>query len=99
MVEYSSEAMYMATATSNLDRICKLDLILDALLTTVLDAASTDSINEYQLDDGQTKIKTVYNGAEAVLRSINVLERTRQIYINRLNGRSFRMIDSRNMRR
>tara|TARA_R110001632_G_scaffold183114_7_gene303223 strand:- start:596 stop:901 length:306 start_codon:yes stop_codon:yes gene_type:complete len=99
MVEYSSASKYIESATSLCDKITKLDAVLDALMTTVLDAASTDSITEYQLDDGQTKIKTIYKGAAGVLASINALERVKQIYVNRLNGRSFRMIDSRNQRR
>ncbi len=99
MVEYSSASLYIESATSLCDKIAKIDTVLDALLNTVLEAAETDNITEYQLDDGQTKIKAIYKGADAVLRSISALERVKQIYVNRLNGHSVRMIDSRNLRR
>lgn len=99
MVEYSSASLYIESATSLRDKIDKIDAVLDALLSSVLEAAETDNITEYQLDDGQTKIKAIYKGADAVLRSISALERVRQIYVNGLNGRCFRLVDSRNLRR
>lgn len=99
MVEYSSEFLYIDAASTLCDKITRIDSIIDALLTAALDAALSENITEYQLDDGQTKIKAIYRGTDAIFKSINVLERTKQIYVNRLNGRTFRLIDSRNLRR
>ena len=99
MVEYSSAFTYIDSATSLKDKICRIDAIIDALMNTALSAAATDSFSEYVLDDGQTKIRATYKGTEAIFNSINTLERTKQLYVNRLNGRVFRLVDGQSFRR
>src|SRR3990167_65447 len=98
MVQYDSAQIYIDSATTLREKIVKIDLIIIALETTALKAASTDEISEYWLDDGQTKIKTVYKGADSVLKSIMAFESIKQMYINRLNGRVMRLVDSKNLK-
>jgi len=92
MVIYDSAFIYIDSATSLRDKITRIDAIIDALLNTALASAATDNFTEYVLDDGQTKIRATYKGTDAIFNSINVLERTKQIYVNRLNGRTFRLV-------
>ena len=99
MVTYDSAYLYIETATGLKDKIAKIDVIINALLATALASASTDQFTEYVLDDGQTKIRATYKGTDAIFRSINVLERTKQIYINQVNGRTFRLVDGKSFRR
>ena len=99
MVVYDSAQVYIESSTNLCDKIEKIDAIIAALETTALKAASNDNIEEYWLDDGQSKIKTVYKGADEVMKSIVAFERMRQIYVNRLNGRVVRMVDSKSFRR
>lgn len=96
MVTYSSGAEYVLSKTTIKARIAAIDQIIDALVLTSLKAAERDHIEEYWLNDGQTQIKTIYNGAEAVQRSIQAFEKTKQYYINQLHGRSIRLVDSKN---
>ena len=98
MVQYDSAQIYIDSATTLREKIVKIDLIIIALETTALKAASTDEISEYWLDDGQTKIKTVYKGADSVLKSIMAFESIKQMYINRLNGRVMKLVDSKNLK-
>jgi hypothetical protein len=99
MIEYDSAAIYIDGATTLGEKITRIDAIINALLTTAAEAAGSDNISEYWLDDGQTRIKTVYRGSSAVFRSIEAFERLKQIYVNRLNGRVFRLVDSKNFTR
>ena len=99
MVIYDSEGLYIESATSLADKICKIDAVIAVLFTTVLKAAGTDNFTEYVLDDGQTKIRATYKGADSVLKSIKVLETMKNYYVNQLNGRSFRLVDSKSFRR
>ncbi len=96
MVTYESGAEYVLSKTTIKARIAAIDQIIEALLTTALKAAERDQIEEYWLNDGQTQIKTIYNGAEAVQRSIQAFQKTKHYYINQLNGRSVRLIDGKN---
>ncbi len=93
MIIYDSAKIYIDSANSLKDKISRIDSIIDALLNTALESATSDNITEYMLDDGQTKIKTVYRSTDSVFKSINALERTKQIYLNRLNGRTIRLVD------
>ena len=81
------------------EKIEKIDAIIAALEDTALQSAGNDNIEEYWLDDGQSKIKTSYKGTDQIFKSIIAFERMRQIYVNRLNGFVVRMVDSRSLRR
>lgn len=96
MVVYKSADIYIETATSLRDKITKIDAIITALTATALKSAATDNITEYRLDDGQTKIETIYKGTDAIFKSIHAFEKIKQMYINQLNGRSMRLVDSKN---
>lgn len=93
---YDSAAIYLQTATSLTDKIAKIDAIIDALFVAATTASSTDNITEYSLDDGQTKIRTVYRGSAGVFTAIRGFETMRNYYTNQLNGRMVRLVDSKN---
>lgn len=99
MVVYDSAYIYINSATTLCDKIDKIDSIITALEDTALKSAANDDITEYNLDDGQTKIKTVYKGTDAVLKSINSFIKLKQYYVNQLNGRHVRLVDGKSMRR
>jgi len=99
MVIYDSAYIYIDSATTLAEKIDKLDTIITALEDTALKAAANDDIEEYWVDDGQAKIKTTYRSAMAVINSIQAFERMRQMYINKLNGRVSRLVDSHSLRR
>lgn len=95
-VYYDSAAIYIQCASTLQDRIIRIDAIITALYDTALKAAANDNLTEYSLNDGQTVIRTVYKGADSVLSSIKAFESIKQMYINQLNGRVFRLVDSKN---
>lgn len=101
MVIYESAFCYINSTTNIYDKIVKLDAIIYKLLETAMTAAEDDNISEYSLDDGQTKIRSVYKGADAVLRSIDGFEKIRNRYVTQYNrvhtGSIFRLIDSKNL--
>lgn len=99
MVTFDSAGIYIASATSTEDKITRIDAIITALLTVSLTAASNDNISSYMLDDGQTKINTAYKGVDSVVASIKAFEDLKTYYQNQLNGRVFRLVDSKSFRR
>lgn len=99
MVVFDSAALYVVNAVTIQDKITRVDKIIDALMTTALIAAAKDNVTEYMLDDGQTKIQTMYRSASEVLSSIKSFEAIKQMYINQLNGRVVRLVDEKNFRR
>lgn len=93
---YDSSSVYIEKATSLQDKITRIDAVISALLTTATKAAANDHLTEYMLDDGQTKIQTTYRGTDEIFKSIQAFEKLKNIYVNQLNGRVFRLTDSKN---
>lgn len=98
MVIYNSAEKYIQSQTTLCGKIAKIDAIIEVLESTALKSAANDDINELMLDDGQTKIKTIYKGTDAVLRSIKGFEQIREMYVNRFNGRKFKLVDGSSLR-
>ena len=93
MAIFESASIYIQSASSLQDKIVCLDNIIAALELEALDAAGNMGITEYQLDDGQTKIRTNYRSTTQIAAAIDDFERIKQRYVNRLNGHSFRLVD------
>ncbi len=77
-------------------RIDKINVLIDTLLDAQLVFAADPNKKEYGLDDGQTKIKVMYRDLDAVALSIRTWENLKTMYLNRVNGRVFRSLDSKN---
>ena len=99
MAVYDSAYIYIQGASKLCDKIVRIDAIIDALEDVSLKAAATDNIEEYWLDDGQSKIRTMYKGADDVAKSIHQYEKIRTRYVNRLNGRIHKRVPSSSFRR
>jgi len=93
MAEYESGYAFIETASSLKQKVACIDLVIDGLLNSALKAVENEDISEYWLDDGQTKIKTVYRSAAEVMKSIRGYEQIKNIYLNRINGFSVQLID------
>lgn len=93
---YDSAAIYIESCTSLRAKITAVDAIITALYVVAATAAGTDNITEYSLDDGQTKIRTMYRGSAGVFNAITGFETLRNRYLNQLNGRMVRLVDSKN---
>lgn len=98
MIYYDSAAIYIDSASTLREKIVKVSAIITALEDTALHAAANAGIQEYWLDDGQTKIRQSYRSSKEVEASITGFETIRQRYINKLNGRMVRLVDYKNFR-
>jgi 2C-methyl-D-erythritol 2,4-cyclodiphosphate synthase len=97
-VYYDSASIYIDCASDLRGKITRIDAIITALEDAALVAAAKGDITEYSLDDGQTKIRTVYRDASSIATAIANFEQIKQRYINRLNGRHVRLVDGKNFR-
>ncbi len=96
MAIYTSADVYVDSKTSLRAKIAAIEEIQAALLTSALKAAAKGAISQYSLNDGQTIIQTTYRNSKEIEASYNAFERIRQMYLNRLNGRRIRLVDSKN---
>lgn len=99
MVVFDRCGLYIESFTQLSDKITAINRVIDALETSALNiAAGGDSVQEYQLNDGQTIIKEVYRSSAQIANAINAFEAIKQRYVNRLNGRVIRGVDSKNFK-
>jgi hypothetical protein len=96
MVIYDSAGLYLESKTTMAERVDAIQEIIDALILKAADATATANYEEYSLNDGQTQIRTRYRSVQDIEAAITVFDRLLQRYLNRLNGRAMRMVDSKN---
>lgn len=90
-IYYPSFRAYFEDADRLRDKITRLETIIDAQLTLLATSGLEDDVRSYRLNDGQTIINVVRRSADEIMKSIRHLEFTRNMYINRINGRVIRM--------
>lgn len=100
-VYFDTTGRYIESCTTLQQKITAIDNIILILIGQLSTPASSgsDNISEYQLNDGQTIIREVYRGTKGITDALNALEIQKQMYVNRLNGRVHRAVDTKNFRR
>jgi len=98
--KYFSIREYIESGSTLLERIKLIDQLIDKMLLSQLEATEgkDPSIAEYQMNDGQMFVRTRYRSNSDLESGILSLERLKQTYINRLNGRVFLLRNQKGMR-
>ena len=94
-----TEILYIQSATSLENRLERINQIIDALELLLLQNIGKSGIDEYSLDDGQIKIKTIYRSVDSMSAAIDALEKQKQRLLNQLNGRAFNIRSWQGLRR
>ncbi len=97
MREYTRAGLYLDTKSSITDKIKAVQSIIDALLVAAADSTSKTGIEEYTLDDGQTKIRQTYKSTEDIWKGIKAFETLKNYYISQRDGREMRVVPEQNM--
>ena len=95
---FCTETVYIESATTKLERLARIEQIIAALELRQVDVISNSNIEEYDINDGQTKIKTKYVTAESMAKAIVSYEAIANKLRNQLNGRQMVLRDWRGLR-
>lgn len=79
-------------------KIAQIDVIIDELLTTAMTSVSNGNMIQYELDTGQSKQKVEYTEPSQVTAAVQMYEKIRQIYANKLQGRQVKLTNYKNFR-
>lgn len=92
-------SIYLETKSSILEKITAIDALIDSMTLKMADVVggSDATIDEYWMDDGQMKVKTSYRGVKDVEAGIQALEKMKQRWVNKYNGRDFVLRDVRGL--
>jgi len=91
--------LYINDATTTEIKINRIEDIILVLMDALLAGAGNQDITEYRLDDGQTKVQTIYRSAEQIRKSIEGLEALIEMYKAKVQGRIVRLIDHESSRK
>ncbi len=90
-----TEYQYIIDSTGLKDRYDRICLIIAGLETQQLAVIANSDIEEYTLDDGQTKIKTVYRDLESITKAILDFTKIKNQILQQLTGtRIVRLADA-----
>jgi hypothetical protein len=84
---YIGISQYVEKECTLRGKIKAIDNLIYAFELKLLDTVGSSNYSEYQLDDGQMKVRTTYRSPKDVTAAITELEKLKQRYVNRLNGR------------
>lgn len=103
MVTYQSTYDYITKPTDLLIRINRIQTIIDTFENAIVANAANAHLQEYSLDDGQSKIRTGYRSMKELTDGLMGLDLLLQRLIVRYNkfnnGSVIRLVDSKNLRR
>lgn len=94
MAIYTDITVYIRCASDIRQKIARIDSIIELLEDSLLNNALDSGIEEYSLDDGQTKIKSVLRDPSAIEKAILALEKRKQRLINSCIGHRYGLMDA-----
>ena len=93
MAVYLDISTYIGCSQDIKDKIARIDAIIELLEDSELKGAGKAHIEEYKLNDGQTRIETVFRDPSAIEKAILALERRRNRLKNQCAGYRYGLID------
>jgi len=90
--EYMTISEYVECKSKLIGKIATYDILIEGMEKAVLEATVSGHLNQWELDDGQMKVRSMYRNPVEMVRALKGLEAMRQIYINRANGRGMRLV-------
>lgn len=91
-LEYTSISAYFEDKSKLIGKIATYDLLIEAFEKSMLEGAVSGHLLQYEMDDGQMKVRVQYRNMRDMTEAMNGLIKMRQYYINKANGRSIRLV-------
>lgn len=78
---------YLESPTVLKSKIQRFDSLIEAFELKMIASVGQSGYLEMQMDDGQMKVRSTYRSMKDLEDALHALEKARQRYINRFNGR------------
>ena len=79
---------YIECRTTYIEKVRAIDALISAFELKLVEVGDSIVYDEYEMNDGQMKVRTKYRNSKDVLAGIDGLEKLKQRYLNRVNGRT-----------
>ena len=91
-IEYMTISQYVECKSKLIGKIATYDILIESMEAAVLEATVSGHLNQWELDDGQMKVRSMYRSIGQMTDGLTGLIKIREMYINRLNGRLTRLV-------
>lgn len=78
---------YLESPSVLKSKIARYDALIEAFEIKMVASVGQSGYLEMQMDDGQMKVRSTYRSMKELEDALHALEKARQRYINRFNGR------------
>lgn len=93
MAYFINFVQYINCSTDTKTKIARIDAIIEALEDAELKGAVNADIEEYNFDDGQSKVRVNYRDLKSISESITALERRKNRLIQKCIGYRYNLMD------
>ena len=85
--EFMTISHYFECKSKLIGKIATYDLLIEGLEKAILESTVSGHLVQYELDDGQIKVRSNFRKISDLVDAMTGLQKLRQGYINRYNGR------------
>lgn len=89
---YITISQYVEQKSKLVGKIATYDILIESMEGAIVTGIESGHLIQYEMDDGQMKVRAQYRDIGQMTEAISALEKIRQMYINRLNGRTIRLV-------
>lgn len=86
-VEYMTISQYVECKSKLIGKVATYDILIESMEKAILEATVSGHLNQWELDDGQMKVRNMYRSIGQMTDGLQGLRKIRQDYINQYNGR------------
>lgn len=90
--EFLTIEQYYECKSKLIGKIATYDLLIESMEKSILTATVSGHLIQYEMDDGQMKVRAQYRNVDDMTSAMMGLIRIRQMYINQANGRGRRLV-------
>ncbi len=97
-LEYMTIEQYVECKSALIGKVATYDILIDSMEKSMLaamlapDGSAAGHYAEYELDDGQAKVRARFRSLDQMAAGLKSLRNIRQSYINQYNGRGTRHV-------
>lgn len=90
--DYMTIEKYVECRSKIIGKVATYDLLIEGLEQSILSATLSGQYAEYEMDDGQMKVRSRFRSIDQMIAGMQGLRKIRQDYINQYNGRGIRLV-------
>jgi hypothetical protein len=90
--EFTTVSSYFECKSKLIGKIATYDLLIESMEKTLMAGIESGHLLQWELDDGQMKVRSQYRNVNDLTKAMEGLIRLRQYHINKTNGSSIRLV-------